>query len=74
MAKYEIGLQRVDWLTVEADNLEEAIRLARIKNAHYDFCEPDVYEYIGGHRILEDNEENAFGEKTSDYPKDKFRF
>ena len=56
MAKYKIGLQKTDWLTVEADSFEEAITKAKEKNAHYDFTDPSVYTYIGGHRIPEDYE------------------
>ena len=56
MAEYKIGLQKTNWLIVEADNFEEAITKAKDKMAHCEFTNPNAYEYIGGHKIPEDYE------------------
>lgn len=56
MAEYKIGLQKINWIKVEADSFEEAIVKAKNKMAHYDFCDPSAYEYIGGLKMPEDYE------------------
>lgn len=56
MAKYKIGLQRTDWLTVEAESFTGAILVAKEKVAEHDYSNPHCYEYIGGHRIPDDYE------------------
>ena len=56
MAEYKIGLQKTDWLIIEANNFQEAITKAKEKIAYHESAEPSAYEYIGGHKIPEDYE------------------
>lgn len=56
IAEYKIGLQKTNWLIVEANSFEDAITKAKEKMAHYESTDPNAYEYIGGHKIPEDYE------------------
>jgi hypothetical protein len=56
MAEYKIGLQKIDWLIIEADSFQEAITKAKEKIAYYESTDPNAYDFIGGHRIPEDYE------------------
>lgn len=56
MAEYKIGLQKTNWIVVEADDIGKAIVKAKETMAYCDSTDPNAYEFIGGHRIPEDYE------------------